>query len=302
MTMWYPNRLPRWADANGGDNSLLVVEPTEEQKDAGFLKRQKPPAPFLNWLHYYAYVHAAFNDQYRNDRSEFYERWDIANGSLTATTNQIADLAKRWDYVVPTADATVKVTWEDPGFFSLYSARSALLDQGTAHAAHLQVLQTHNPIACVFNKTLFMWEADVIPQAIGGQEWHVGIGSTASGSTGDITIGFYSDYTLANWQFYNNNVAGKTDTGIPIVTGFIYRLRFILDKTLATPVVSYFIRKVDTTGGVINKIDEVAFTPVGGSIIPADTTLIYPTFTGRNPANSGCQLQLGEVRATYTRT
>lgn len=61
-----PAKLPRWATVPyvdpivGGSN---VVEPPEQQKDDGWLRKQKPPANFQNWLHNVTYLWLEYLDQ-----------------------------------------------------------------------------------------------------------------------------------------------------------------------------------------------------------------------------------------------
>ncbi len=47
-----PSKLPRWADLDPGTN---VVEPPETKKNVGWVKQEKPPARFFNWLFYKIY-------------------------------------------------------------------------------------------------------------------------------------------------------------------------------------------------------------------------------------------------------
>lgn len=58
-----PMQLPKWADGAGA----AIVEPTEGQKDLGWVPGQKPPAQYFNWWKRLVYQWVAYLDGLTNE-------------------------------------------------------------------------------------------------------------------------------------------------------------------------------------------------------------------------------------------
>lgn len=209
----------------------------------------------------------------------FRENWYIAApNTLSATTLQIADLQKRWDYTLGAVDATQTANWQDP--MSSYGARSVLLNQGTANVSHSQNLSTHYPITKTFSGQVLCMDFDVqaTSSTLNSREWHLGIGGGPSVSA--VLMGFYTDYTGANWKY--GNAETWVDSGVPVnIGGAFDRMRLIMDTTLSTPQVTYFIN-----GTLVGTVT---------TSLPAAGTALYPTFVGRQVVSGVCSYTLGEV-------
>ncbi|HCU24360.1 MAG TPA: hypothetical protein DF383_05020 [Deltaproteobacteria bacterium] len=79
-----PDKLPRWADVDPATN---VVEPPETKKNVGWVKQEKPPARFFNWLFYKIYQWISWlSAQVGGDdlRSNNPLRWDGSQLSFSA--------------------------------------------------------------------------------------------------------------------------------------------------------------------------------------------------------------------------
>jgi hypothetical protein len=109
------------------------------------------------------------------------------------------------------------------------------LNQGTGNAAQVSYLQTSQkfwtPPSAAYR---FLYEVDIQPtlSTLNSRQWNIGLDPG--------TVEFYSDYTLANWQARTGGAG--VDTGVAVNVGAAWvHLAFLIDTTLATPAVIYFI-------------------------------------------------------------
>lgn len=220
---------------------------------------------------------------------QFRERWDIAPATLSATTNPIADLAKRWSFSI-VAGATQSAAFQNPATASgNYAGRTVKLDQGTGNAAQQSYLSTTNPIwtpPTVPYRCLLEFDVQATTTTLSSREWHLGWSTTAPGGTiGDI-VTFYSDYTQANWLAQSNSAS--TDTGVAVSVGSTWvRFAILIDTTLGTPSALYYIN-----GNL------VATRTVG---LPVAGTAYTLLFGGRQVVSGTCAFTLGDVVATWTK-
>lgn len=262
-----------------GPGIIPVVSTLQDGIDninaAAFAQQQKLCADF--------FAHYAFPGRV----GHFRERWDIAPATLTsASTGVIADLAKRWNFSI-SAGTTQTAAFQNPATASgNYASRTVKLDQGTGNAAQLSGLWTAFPIwAAPSVGYRFLFEVDVQPttSTLNSREWHIGL-EAALGVTGGVE--FYSDYTLANWQASTGGVL--TDTGIAVNVGTTWtRLAFLIDTTIGTPAVIYFINGAQVATRTAS--------------LPAAGANNWIGLSGRQVSTGACAYTVGDLVCTWTK-
>lgn len=227
-------------------------------------------------------------DAYPGRVCSFRERWDIAAATLTnANTGVIADLAKRWTWFI-SAGTTQTATFQNPSTAGgNYACRNVKLNQGTGNAAQVSGLWTSFPIweaPSVTYRALYEFDVQATSSTLNSREWHIGLTSGASGFTNEV--GFYSDYTLANWQA--NTGGAFTDTGVAVSVGTTWvRLAFLIDTTLGTPSVTFYINGTLSATRTVN--------------LPAAGTDYYLVLGGRQTLTGVCSFTVGDVVGTWTK-
>lgn len=218
------------------------------------------------------------------------ERWDIAAATLSATTNPIADLAKRWSFSI-VAGATQTAAFQNASTAGgNYSGRNVKLNQGTGNAAQLSYISTAFPVWSPPSSTYrFLLEFDLqaSTSTLNSREWHLGLSSSNPGnsSPGDVAM-FYSDYTLANWQAETSTI---TDTGVAVSIGTAWhRFAILIDTTLGTPAALFYI--------------DNALVATKTTGLPVAGTDYYLLFGGRQVLTGTCAFTLGQVTATWAPT
>ena len=219
----------------------------------------------------------------------FRERWDIAAASLSATTNPIADLAKRWSFSI-VAGATQTCAFQNPSTAGgNYACRNVKLNQGTGNAGQQSYISTAFPIwspPAVGYRCLLEFDLQATSSTLTSREWHLGWSTTTPTNNIADTVMFYSDYTLPNWQ--GDTGGTLSDSGIAVSVGTAWhKFSVLIDTTLVTPAalfyIDYALVATRTTG-----------LPVAGT----DYNLL---FGGRQVLTGVCSFTLGEVVATCTK-
>lgn len=219
----------------------------------------------------------------------FRERWDIAAASLSATTDPIPDLAKRWSFSI-VAGATQTAAFQNPSTAGgNYAGRNVKLNQGTGNAAQQSYISTKIPIwtpPAVPYRCLLEFDLQATTSTLNSREWHLGWSTTTPTNNIADNVTFYSDYTLANWQAQSNSLL--TDTGIAVNVGTSWvRFAVLIDTTLVTPSALFYINN-----------NLVATRTVG---LPVAGTDYYLLFGGRQVSTGTCAFTLGDVVATWTK-
>jgi hypothetical protein len=219
----------------------------------------------------------------------FRERWDIAAASLSATTNPIADLAKRWSFSI-VAGATQTCAFQNPSTAGgNYACRNVKLNQGTGNAAQQSYISTAFPIwspPSVAYRCLLEFDLQATTSTLNSREWHLGWSTTTPTNNIADNVTFYNDYTEANWQAQSNALV--TDTGVAVSIGTAWhKFSILIDTSLATPSALYYI-----------DYSLVATRTVG---LPAASTDYYLLFGGRQVSTGTCAFTLGEVVVTCTK-
>lgn len=219
----------------------------------------------------------------------FRERWDIAPQTISATTDPIADLAKRWSFSI-LAGATQTAIFQNPSTATgNHAARTVKLNQGTGNAAQVSYLSTKSPIwtpPAVAYRLLLEFDVQATTSTLNSREWHLGLSTTAPGGALSDNVMFYSDYTLANWQA--DTAGAFTDTGVAVSVGSTWvHFSILIDTGLTTPAALFYIN---------NSL--VATRTTGLPVVGTDYNLL---FGGRQVTSGACAFTLGEVVSSWTK-
>lgn len=209
-------------------------------------------------------------------QSEVRENWPIAVQTLSATNNPLADLGKRWSYIM--SGTLQRCVFNNPA--STYAARSFTLNSGAGAVAETACLATAYPVMYGGGNFSLFFDAQVTTKTGSGLEMHMGIGDTQLANVFANGIKFYYDYSITNWQVSVNS-GSSNDTGVPAVTGTWYRFR------------------IDGVGSALKcYINEALVYSTTSSVAAA----LFVSFVGRQPSGTGTgTFSVGQTNLLFTR-